>query len=346
MSRTVLITGGAGFIGSNLVRFVLRERPAWRIVNLDALSYSGNMDNLDGLDREPRHEFLRGDVRDAAVIEGLVARCDAVIHAAAESHVDRSIADAQPFIETNIGGTQTILDAIRRSRERGRDVRMVLVSTDEVYGSLRLDQPETRFSERSPMDPSSPYAASKAAADLLCGAYRRTHGLDVVIARSSNNFGPRQFPEKVIPLFVTNLLRGLRIPLFGDGLNVRDWIHVEDHCEALLALLERGTAGEAYNIGAGNERSNIELTRLILRAMGAGEEMIERTPDRPGHDRRYALDVSKIHRELGWKASRSAWPGSLEATIGWYRANRSWWERVLSGAYRAGAGEAPHGEGI
>jgi dTDP-glucose 4,6-dehydratase len=346
MSRTLLITGGAGFIGSNLVRWVLRERPAWRIVNLDALSYSGNMDNLEGLEREPRHEFVHGDIRDAALVERLVARCDGVIHAAAESHVDRSIADARPFITTNVAGTQTILDSLRRSRERGREVRMVFVSTDEVYGSLPLERPESRFSESSPMDPSSPYAASKAAADLLCSAYRKTYGLDVLITRSSNNFGPRQFPEKVIPLFVTNLLLGQRVPLYGDGLNVRDWIHVDDHCEALLAVFERGIAGEAYNIGAGNERSNIELTRAILRAMGAGDEMIDRVPDRPGHDRRYALDVSKIGRELGWKASRSAWPGALEETIRWYRENRAWWERVLSREYRAGTGHAPHGEGI
>jgi dTDP-glucose 4,6-dehydratase len=335
---TLLVTGGAGFIGSNLVRFVRAARPTWRVINLDALAYSGNLDNLADLASDPMHEFVRGDVRDRALLDVLMPRCDAVIHAAAESHVDRSIIDARPFVESNVTGTQAVLDAARASARTGgreRPPRVVFVSTDEVYGSLPLDRPDLRFREDSPMVPSSPYAASKAGADLLCHAAYVTHGQDVVVTRCSNNFGPFQFPEKVIPLFVTNLLRGKRVPLYGDGLNVRDWIHVEDHCEALLAVLERGRAGGVYNIGASNEQSNMHLTHALLHVMGMREEMIERVPDRLGHDRRYALDASKIERELGWRASRSAWPAALHDTVRWYREHRAWWERIMRGEHRA-----------
>ncbi len=332
----LLLTGGAGFIGSNFVRLVLRDRPAWRITNLDVLSYSGNLENLREIENDHRYEFVKGDVCDATLVQKLVERCDAVVHMAAESHVDRSIMDSRPFVVSNTLGTQTVLDACRRAK-RGGDAwpgRLVYVSTDEVYGSLPLERPDLRFTETMPLEANSPYSASKAAGDLLVRAYCHTFNLNAVITRCSNNFGPYQFPEKVIPLFVTNLIEGQKVPLYGDGLNVRDWIHVEDHCEAVLAVLERGRAGEVYNIGGNNERSNLDLTHSILKLMGKGEEMIRYVQDRPGHDRRYAIDGRKIERELGWKPSRSAWPSALAETIDWYRNNTEWWKRVKSGAYR------------
>ncbi|RMH27958.1 MAG: dTDP-glucose 4,6-dehydratase [Planctomycetota bacterium] len=330
MSRTILVTGGAGFIGSNFVRFVREQRPDWTIMNLDALTYSGNLENLADLDGDARHRFVRGDIRDAGAVRPLMDGVDAVVHFAAESHVDRSIHDSAPFITTNVQGTQVLLDA---ARDAGVG-RFVHVSTDEVYGSLPLDRPDLAFTEQTPLAPNSPYAASKAASDLLVRAAHHTFGMDTVITRCSNNFGPFQFPEKVIPLFVTNLIRGEPVPLYGDGKNVRDWLHVEDHCEAILAVLERGRAGEVYNIGGNNERSNLELTREILRLMGAGDEMIRPVADRPGHDRRYAIDASKIRDELGWAPTRSAWPEALEATVAWYREHEPWWRRVRSGEYR------------
>lgn len=334
---TILLTGGCGFIGSNFVRFVLGHRPRHRIINLDVLSYSGNPENLAGLERDPRYRYVKGDICDASVVAPLMEEADCVVHMAAESHVDRSILDARPFITSNVLGTQTLLDAARRARG-GRGVgRFVMVSTDEVYGSLPLDRPDLRFTEASQIAPNSPYAASKAGADMLARAYHHTFGMDVVITRCSNNFGPYQFPEKVIPLFVTNLLDDKQVPLYGDGLNVRDWIHVDDHCEAVLTVLERGRAGEVYNIGGNNERSNLDLTHTILGIMGKGPEMIRPVTDRPGHDRRYAIDGTKIERELGWRPARSAWPDALRATVEWYAANRPWWERVKSGAYRATA---------
>jgi len=326
----LLVTGGAGFIGSNFIRFIRRERPDWSVVNLDALTYSGNLENLAGLEDDPNYEFVRGDIRDAEVVDPLMERCDAVAHLAAESHVDRSIIDSRPFIESNVLGTQVLLDSARRAGGR----RFLHVSTDEVYGDLPLERPEIKFTEETPLRPSRPYPASKCASDLLARAAHHTFGADVVTTRCSNNFGPYQFPEKVIPLFVTNLIRGEKVPLYGDGRNVRDWLHVDDHAEALLAVLERGTAGEVYNIGGDNERSNLELTHAILECMGFGEEMIQPVKDRLGHDRRYAIDASKIKRELGWEPSRSAWPAALEATVSWYRDNPEWWQRVRSGAYR------------
>ena len=332
----LLLTGGAGFIGSNFVRLVLRDRPDWRITNLDVLSYSGNLENLRGVENDPRYRFVKGDVCDGALMQRLVEECDAVVHMAAESHVDRSILDSRPFVVSNTLGTQTILDACRRAKRNGDawPGRLVYVSTDEVYGSLPLERPDLKFTETTPLEANSPYSASKAAGDLLVRAYCHTFHLNAVITRCSNNFGPYQFPEKVIPLFVTNLIEGKQVPLYGDGLNVRDWVHVDDHCEAVLAVLERGRAGEVYNIGGNNERSNLELTHTILTLMGKGEEMIRYVADRPGHDRRYAIDGGKIERELGWKPSRSAWPDALAATIEWYRANQDWWKRVKSGAYR------------
>ncbi len=328
---TILVTGGAGFIGSNFVRFVLRHRPKHRVLNVDSLTYSGNLENLADLEGDPRYRFVRADIRDAETLAPLVQEADAIVHMAAESHVDRSIMDSKPFIETNVGGTQVLLDAARKAP---RPPRLLYVSTDEVYGSLPLEASDVKFTEETPLAPNSPYAASKTGGDLLCRAYHHTFGMDIVTTRCSNNFGPYQFPEKVIPLFVTNLIDGKKVPLYGDGLNVRDWLHVDDHCEAILTVLEKGRAGEVYNVGGDNERSNLELTHSILSLMGCGEEMIQYVADRPGHDRRYAIDPAKIERELGWRPTRSAWPEALAATIDWYRVNQDWWRRVRSGAYR------------
>ena len=332
--RTILVTGGAGFIGANLVRRVL-ARTDLAVINLDALTYAGHIENLAGIDAAhgERHRFVHGDVCDARAVLPLMEEADAVVHLAAESHVDRSIGDAAPFVRTNVLGTQTLLDCLRdaeRRAPRAAPRRFVHVSTDEVYGSLPLDRPDLRFTERSPLAPNSPYAASKAASDLLVRAAHRTHGVDAVITRGSNSYGPHQFPEKVIPLFVTNLLQGRRVPLYGDGLNVRDWLHVDDHCDGILAALERGHAGEAYNLGADNERSNLELTHAILELMGAGPDMIEHVADRPGHDRRYALDSTKARHDLGWSPARADWRAALAETIDWYRNNRRWWERRLA----------------
>jgi dTDP-glucose 4,6-dehydratase len=331
--KHILITGGCGFIGSNLVRFLLHERPGIRITNLDRLTYSANPENLADVDLDPRYRFVRGDIGDGPLVESLMGECDAVAHLAAESHVDRSIMDAGPFIAANITGTQTLLDAARRAW-KGRPGRFLYVSTDEVYGSLPLDRPDEKFTEVHPLAPNSPYAASKAAGDCLVRAAHHTFAMDVVTTRCSNNFGPNQFPEKVIPLFVTNLLEGKQVPLYGDGRNVRDWLHVLDHCEALLAVLERGRSGEVYNVGGDNERSNLDLTHSILKIMGKGPEMIRPVADRPGHDLRYAIDAGKIARELGWRPTRSAWPASLAETVRWYTDNPEWWGRVKSGEYR------------
>lgn len=330
MGNRILVTGGAGFIGANFVRFALANRDGIEIVNLDALTYSGNPDNLEGIVGDGRHRFVHGDICNRETVASAMKGCSSVVHFAAESHVDRSIADSSPFIRTNVSGTQTLLD---EARAQGLE-RFVHVSTDEVYGDLPLDKPELKFTERTPIAPSSPYSASKAGSDLLVRAAHHTFKLPAMITRCSNNFGPRQFPEKVIPLFVTNLLQGKKVPLYGDGKNVRDWLHVEDHCEAVLTVLEKGKPGEVYNVGGNNERSNLELTRSILEIMGKGEESIEYVPDRLGHDRRYAIDSTKMQKELGWRPTRSAWPAALEETVRWYRDNERWWKRVLSGEYR------------
>lgn len=329
MPEQLLVTGGAGFIGSNFIRLAISSRPDVRIVNLDALTYCGNLENLADLAGEPRLIFVHGSINDEALVDRLVDRSDQIVHFAAESHVDRSIDNARPFVETNVQGTQVLLDALRRYPGR----RLLHISTDEVYGSLSLNEPDERFREESPLKPNSPYAASKAAADLLVRSYHQTYGVDVVITRCSNNFGPYQFPEKIIPLFVVRLLQGGQVPLYGDGMHVRDWIHVEDHCEAVLQVLERGTTGEVYNIGGNNERSNLDLTRLILAALGLAEDRIQHVADRPGHDRRYAIDSSRILAELGWTPTRSAWPEALESTIRWYQEHESWWRRIETGEY-------------
>jgi dTDP-glucose 4,6-dehydratase len=327
----VLVTGGMGFIGSNFVRLLLNERPGWEIVNLDLLTYAGNPDNLADLVEEPtlaeRYSFVRGDIADEEVVKRLFLRpFDSVVNFAAESHVDRSIRSAGPFVRTNVVGTQVLLDASRAGGVR----RFVQVSTDEVYGDLEPDSPP--FTERTPITPSSPYSASKAAADHLVHAYFRTHGMDVVITRCSNNYGPYQFPEKLIPLMIVNALEGRKLPVYGRGDNVRDWIHVEDHCRGVLAALERGEAGAAYNFGGASERRNLQVVREIIRRVGASEGQIQFVTDRPGHDRRYAIDFTRAERELGWGPTRTFEQG-LEETVRWYLENRTWWQRVQDGAY-------------
>ena len=327
--QSILVTGGAGFIGSNFVRHVIQNR-AYQVINLDVLSYSGNPENLTDLQDEPRHRFVPGDINDGALLDQLLPGCDAVVHFAAESHVDRSIIDCSPFIKANVLGTQSLLDAARRHQVG----RFVHVSTDEVYGSLPLEPRDAKFTEDNPIQPNSPYAASKAASDLLVLAYHETYGMDVCVTRCSNNYGPYQFPEKLIPLFVTNLIDGRKVPLYGDGQNVRDWIHVLDHCEAVLSVLEKGAAGRTYNVGGDNEWSNLDLTRLVLEIMGAGEDQIEYVKDRPGHDRRYAIDAGRIQSELGWQPQHTDFRAAVEQTIQWYRDHEQWWRRVKSGVYR------------
>ena len=324
--QKLLVTGGAGFIGSNFIQFVLQQYQGVSVTNLDLLTYSGNLKNLTSIENDDRYKFVQGDICDRDLVQKLLLQCDAVVHFAAESHVDRSIDDALPFLSTNINGTQVLLEACRATQ---KNIRMLYVSTDEVYGSLDLEPTNIRFQESSPIAPNSPYAASKAAGDLLVRAAHHTYGMDVVTTRCSNNFGPYQYPEKVIPLFVTNLIQNRKVPLYGDGLNVRDWIHVIDHCEAIWEVLQRGSSGEVYNVGGNNERSNIELTHGILDALGCSHNMIHYVEDRLGHDRRYAIDGSKIQKELGWAPSRSNWPMALESTIKWYSDNQSWWEPLL-----------------
>jgi dTDP-glucose 4,6-dehydratase len=319
----ILVTGGAGFIGSAFVRSLLAEDAAARVTVLDKLTYSGNRANLDPVAGDPRLRFVEGDIGDAALVDALVPGHDAIVHFAAESHVDRSILGAAPFVTTNVLGTQTLLDAALR---RGVG-RFLHVSTDEVYGSIETGA----WTEDTPLAPNSPYAASKAGSDLIALAYHRTHGLDVVVTRCSNNYGPYQFPEKVIPLFVTNLLDGLPVPLYGDGGNVRDWLHVDDHCAGVRLALAKGRAGEVYHIGGGTELTNTELTDRLLTACGAGREMVRRVPDRKGHDRRYSLDITKITEELGY-APAVAFDRGLADTVAWYRDNRAWWEPLTARA--------------
>ncbi|MCA9554060.1 MAG: dTDP-glucose 4,6-dehydratase [Myxococcales bacterium] len=324
----LLVTGGAGFIGANYVLKRLELHPDDSVAVLDALTYAGNLESLASLEADPRFSFHRADIRDADAVKAAVeaAQPEVVVHFAAESHVDRSILGPRVFTETNVLGTQILLDAAREAKVQ----RFVMVSTDEVYGSLG----ETgKFTETSPLQPSSPYSASKAAADLLALAYGHTFGLDVVVTRCSNNYGPLQFPEKLIPLMIINALADKPLPVYGDGLQVRDWIHVHDHNLAVDAVLAKGKAGEVYNIGAKNEWTNIEIVKGILRHLGKSESLIQHVKDRPGHDRRYAIDPRKIESDLGWTPKRT-FKDALAETIDWYLANRTWWERVQSGAYR------------
>jgi dTDP-glucose 4,6-dehydratase len=328
VTQAVLVTGGAGFIGSNLVRLLRRERPDWTVVNLDKLTYAGNAESLADLRGDPRHLFVRGDIADAELVEREIRDhgISVILNLAAESHVDRSILGPGIFVETNVGGTQVLLEAARNARVE----RFVQVSTDEVYGSLGASG---KFTETSPLRPSSPYSASKAAADLLALAYAHTFGMDVLVTRCSNNYGPCQFPEKLIPLMIANALEGRKLPVYGDGMQVRDWIHVEDHCRALLLAVERGKSGEIYNLGSDNEWPNLQIVRRLLQILGKGGELIEHVKDRPGHDRRYAIDAAKAHAELGW-APQIGFAEGLKSTVDWYLANRGWWERVRTGEYR------------
>ncbi|MFH1842253.1 MAG: dTDP-glucose 4,6-dehydratase [bacterium] len=324
---TVLVTGGAGFIGANFIRHLLKNSDE-RVINLDKLTYAGNLENLAGLEDHPCYRFVRGDVCDQGLVAGLLAeeQVTAVVHFAAESHVDRSVDAPREFLDTNVLGTQVLLEA---ARQAGVD-RFLQISTDEVYGSLG---DTGAFTEETPLAPNSPYAASKAAADLVCRAYHHTFQMPVIITRCSNNYGPYQFPEKLIPLMIANALEGKSLPIYGDGLNVRDWLYVEDHCAAIKCVLERGRPGEVYNVGGHNELQNLTLVKLLLRELQLSEELITFVPDRPGHDRRYAIDAGKIARELGWTPAVTFDEG-LASTVRWYLDNRSWWETIRCGAYR------------
>jgi dTDP-glucose 4,6-dehydratase len=327
--KQMLVTGGCGFIGANFVRYELETNAAIEITNLDALTYAGNPDNLAEVDRDPRYRFVEGDVADRQFVIKLIAEggFDAIVHFAAESHVDRSISDATPFLRTNVVGTQCLLDAARAAKVR----RFVQVSTDEVYGTLRPnDEP---FLETTPLAPNSPYAASKAGADLLVRAAYHTFGLDTVITRCSNNYGPYQFPEKLIPLFITNAMAGVSVPVYGDGRQIRDWIYVADHCRGVDAALRYGRAGEVYNFGGKSERYNLDVTRTILEFCGKSESLIQYVTDRPGHDRRYAINCAKAELELDWHPT-VAFENGLAATVAWYKDHAGWIERVRSGAYR------------
>jgi dTDP-glucose 4,6-dehydratase len=321
----VLVTGGAGFIGSHFVKVALRTHPDWHIVNLDKLSYAGNLDNLADLPDPARHQFVQGDIADHELVTKLWSHgIDIVVNFAAETHVDRSILWADDFIKTDVLGAFTLLEAARQFGVK----KFIQISTDEVYGSIASGS----FTEDSPLNPRNPYSASKAGADRLAYAYFTTHNVPVTITRCSNNFGPNQYPEKFIPLFITNAIEGKPLPLYGDGRNVRDWIYAEDHCAAVDFLISHGQAGETYNIGGGNEVENIEIARAIVRRLGKPESLIQLVKDRPGHDRRYSLDTSKL-AALGWRPNRD-FPQALGATIDWYVQNESWWRKIKSGEFK------------
>ncbi|KDR94586.1 dTDP-glucose 4,6-dehydratase [Peptoclostridium litorale DSM 5388] len=326
MKKTILVTGGAGFIGSNFIRHMLRRHTGYNIVNLDVLTYAGNLENLRDIEDSDSYRFIRGDIANEALVDSIF-QCgiDMVVNFAAESHVDRSIEDPGAFVRTNVLGTQVLLEA---SRKHGVS-RYLQVSTDEVYGSLGGSG---FFTESTPLMPNSPYSASKASADMLARAYHRTYGMDVLITRCSNNYGPYQFPEKLIPLMISNAMSGMQLPVYGDGLQIRDWLHVSDHCRAIDEVLHRGRPGEVYNIGGNNEKTNIEIVRLIIESTGADEKLIKHVTDRLGHDRRYAIDSSKMQLELGWKPMYEFEDG-INETINWYVKNSIWLERVRSKEY-------------
>ena len=320
----VLVTGGAGFIGSNFIRYLLAKYPSYSVINLDKLTYAGNLENLRDVEPDSRYRFVQGDICDAALVREVARGVDAIVNFAAESHVDRSIMEAGEFIRTDVFGTFTLLEMVKELRVS----RYVQCSTDEVYGSIERGASK----ETDPLAPSNPYSASKAGGDLLTLSYWKTHRLPVLITRASNNFGPYQYPEKVIPLFITNALDDLSLPLYGDGKNVRDWLYVLDHCAAIDLVLHKGGEGEVYNIGGGTEVENIALTRKILALLEKPESLIQPVPDRPGHDRRYALDSSKI-RTLGWQSAHG-FDGALRETVEWYRAHEAWWRPLKSGAFK------------
>ncbi len=321
----VLITGGAGFIGSNFIHYFLDKHPDYELINLDALTYCGNLENLVAVEDNPHYTFIKGDINDKKLVEKIMPDVDYVVHFAAESHVDRSIEDPGIFIQSNIQGTQTLLEAALKAKVK----RFLQVSTDEVYGTLGKTG---YFTEDTPLAPNSPYSASKAGADLMVRSYHETFGLPVNITRCSNNYGPYQFPEKLIPLMITNALEDKKLPIYGDGLNIRDWLHVQDHSCALDAVLHEAPAGEVYNIGGNNEKTNLEIVKKILDYLGKDESLIEFVKDRLGHDRRYAIDATKIKDDLGWEPSYTFSKG-IKETIDWYLDNRDWWGKIKSGEY-------------
>lgn len=327
--KNILVTGGAGFIGSNFIYYELEKHPDRRIVCLDALTYAGNLETLERALKSKNFRFVKGDITDRKAVEALFEEesFDAVVNFAAESHVDRSIDEPEVFLKTNILGTQVLLDACRK-----RAIRFHQVSTDEVYGDLPLDRPDLFFTEETPIHTSSPYSASKAAADLLVTAYFRTYGAKVTISRCSNNYGPYHFPEKLIPLIIANALEGKELPVYGEGKNVRDWLYVRDHCKAIDLILENGRLGEVYNIGGHNEKTNLEVVKTVLKILGKSEDLIRFVKDRPGHDMRYAIDPTKIRNELGWYPETTFEEG-IEKTVKWYLENRQWWENIINGDY-------------
>ncbi|MFC1658753.1 dTDP-glucose 4,6-dehydratase [Candidatus Omnitrophota bacterium] len=318
--KRILITGGAGFIGSNFIRYILNKYPKYKLTNLDKLTYCGNLNNLTDIQKNPNYEFIKGDICEAGTVNDIAKGCEAIINFAAQTHVDRSIADASEFIRTNVYGTYILLEAAKKYNLS----KFIHISTDEVYGSRQSGS----FKEDDALCPNSPYAASKAAADHLVHSYNITYKLPVIIIRSSNNFGPYQFPEKVIPLFITNALQDKGLPLYGDGLNVRDWLYVLDNCRAIDLILHKGETGQIYNVAAENELTNLELTRLILKIMQKPEGLIKYVKDRPGHDRRYSIDSAKI-RSLGWQP-QAEFQESLKETLKWYQDNQQWWEKLKS----------------
>ncbi len=322
----LLITGGAGFIGSNFIRYIIKKYPEDEIVNLDLLTYAGNLENLKDIKSSKNYKFIKGDIADKELVNELVKDCDVIVNFAAESHVDRSILDSSDFIKTNIVGTHNLLEAAKNNGLK----RFHHISTDEVFGHLALLEPA--FNESTPYAPRSPYSASKAASDHLVRAYFHTFGLPITISNCSNNYGPFHFPEKLIPLVITNLIEGKKIPIYGDGLQVRDWLFVEDHCEAIDLILQKGKIGETYCVGGNAEKTNMEIVKKILELLNQGEEMIDYVKDRPGHDRRYAFDFSKIRSELGWQPQTSFEDG-MKQTVEWYKNNEDWWRDVKSGEY-------------
>jgi dTDP-glucose 4,6-dehydratase len=325
----ILVTGGCGFIGSNFVRYILKAYPNYSILNVDKLTYAGNLENLADLTSSPRYRFIRTDIAEAPQMEPIIREgVDAIINFAAESHVDRSIEDPSAFMRTNVFGTFVLLEAVRKVFPKQK-IRIVHISTDEVYGSLGEIG---AFTEETPLAPNSPYSASKTAADMLVRAYYHTYGLPTSITRCSNNYGPFQFPEKLIPLLISNAIEDKELPIYGDGMNVRDWIYVEDHCRALDAVLHHGKEGEVYNIGGRSEKPNLEVVKTVLDQLGKPHSLIRFVKDRPGHDRRYAMDFSKIEKELGWKPTVSFEEG-VRLTVEWYRTHQEWWRKIKTGEY-------------
>jgi dTDP-glucose 4,6-dehydratase len=327
----ILVTGGCGFIGSNFVRYLLDADPNYSVINVDKLTYAGNLENLSDLSSSPRYHFIRADIADASAMEELIGKgVEAIVNFAAESHVDRSIEDPNVFIRTNILGTFVILEALRKVFPK-RKIRFLHISTDEVYGSLGESG---AFTEKTPLAPNSPYSASKASADMMVRAYHHTFGLPALVTRCSNNYGPYQFPEKLMPLMISNAMEDKELPMYGDGLNIRDWIHVTDHCRGLERVLLHGKEGEVYNMGGQSERTNLSVAYTILDCLGKPHSLIRFVADRPGHDRRYAIDFSKIGKELGWRPTVSFEEG-VRLTIEWYQNHRAWWKKIKTGEYRA-----------